>query len=109
MVRSETQRVAYYAGYQDYRTGLHSPACLTIHLTSRIRSVSLEFDNFNLPVELLGLKFSKMRFPNSFPLNKSTHVVFYINYGSGILSSWGLFPKRGEMEISARGSDYKKR
>ena len=31
---------------QDCRTGLHSPARLTIPLVSRIRSVSLDFDDF---------------------------------------------------------------
>src|SRR5258706_85729 len=30
----------------DCRQGLHSPAVLTIPLTSRIRSVSLDFDDF---------------------------------------------------------------
>ena len=44
-VRDSDGGLLYWVPH-DYRTGLHSPALLTIPLTSRIRSASLDFDAF---------------------------------------------------------------
>ena len=44
-VRDSGGALLYWVPH-DYRQGLHSPALLTIPLTSPIRSVSLDFDDF---------------------------------------------------------------
>ena len=44
-VRDSEGGLLYWVPH-DIRTGVHSPALLTIPLTSRDRSVSLDFDDF---------------------------------------------------------------
>jgi hypothetical protein len=62
-VRESTGGLLYWVPH-DCRAGLHSPALLTIPLTSPVRSVSLQFES--LPLEPLGPKFSTLHSPRSF-------------------------------------------